>query len=209
VNCALVLAAGSSTRMGTQKVLLPWGSTTVIGHIVDVLGRCALDDIVVVVGHEGARVVEALSGRPVRIVENPRHADGMLSSIRCGLRALPESCEAVLVALGDQPGVREEVVQSVLEAFAGTGKGIIVPVHRGRRGHPLLFAYRYAVEVLSRHDDVGLRGLLADHPGDVLELPASSASVNSDMDTPEDYLRELTSQDDAGNEVRGPPNHRY
>jgi molybdenum cofactor cytidylyltransferase len=187
--------------MGTQKVLLPWGSTTVIAHIVDVLGRCALDEIVVVVGHGGEQVAKALSGRAVRIVENPRHAEGMLSSVRCGLRALSESCETVLVALGDQPAVSEEAVQAVLEAFAGTGKGIIVPIHGGRRGHPLLFAHRYAGEVLSRHDDVGLRGLLADHPDDVLELPVSSPSVISDMDTPEDYRRELASQqEDAGSE---------
>jgi molybdenum cofactor cytidylyltransferase len=122
----------------------------------------------------------------------------MLSSVRCGLRALPESCEAVLVALGDQPGIREDVVRAVLQAFAASGKGIVVPVHEGRRGHPLLFASRYVAEVLSKHDDVGLRGLLAEHPGDVFELPSPSPCVLSDMDTPEDYRRAVASQEDAG-----------
>jgi molybdenum cofactor cytidylyltransferase len=188
MNYAIVVAAGASRRMGAQKVLLPLGQTTVIGHIVDVLERCGLDGISVVVGHGGERVRGALAGRHVALVTNPTPEAGMLSSVRCGVRALPAGWEAVLVALGDQPSIREDVVRSLTQAF-DRGGGIVVPVHRGKRGHPLLVAARYAGDVLTRYDETGLRGLLIDHAADVREVEARTSSILEDMDTPEDYDR--------------------
>jgi len=190
MKCAIILAAGKSDRMGAQKVLLPLRGTTVLGHIVDRIARSAVERIFVVVGHEGERVAEALRGAPASIVKNPDHEAGMLSSVRCGLRALPEECEAVLVALGDQPRITTEVVDAMARAFSSGGKGIVVPVYRGERGHPILFAARYRNEILERHDDVGLRGLLAAHPDDILDLEVADAAVLSDMDDPDAYRRE-------------------
>ena len=189
---AIVTAAGQSRRMGVQKHLLPFGTTTVIGHIVDQLFQGGIGDICVVVGHQANRIVEALSGRPARIVHNPDYRQTeMLASVRCGLRALPQTCEAILVALGDQPAINAELVRAMTESFSTVGLGIVVPVHGGKRGHPLLFARRYCSEILSGYDEVGLRGLLAAHPKDVFELCVPTSLVLSDMDFPEDYRREL------------------
>jgi len=187
---AVVLAAGLSTRMGTQKMLLPFGGATVIGRVADQLLASALAEVVVVVGHEGGRVAAALAGRPVSVVANERYADGMLSSVRCGMRALGP-CEAVLVALGDQPSITTALVDELIAAYPGCGRGVLVPLHAGRRGHPILLADRYRDEVLTRFDDVGLRGLMLAHPDDVAELPVADDAVLSDMDYPEDYRREL------------------
>ena len=194
--CAVVLAAGESRRMGAQKLLLPFGSTTVIGHIVDQLLDSAIDQIIVVVGHEPDRITEELSDRPVEIVTNPDYKTGMLSSVRCGLRVVPQQAEAVVVALGDQPAITSALVDEMVEEFRTTDKSILVPVHAGRRGHPLLFARHYRDEILNSFDDVGLRGLLHAHPDDVFELNASTPAVLSDMDHPEDYQRELDSLDE-------------
>jgi molybdenum cofactor cytidylyltransferase len=191
--CAIVLAAGESRRMGAQKLLLPFGSTTVIGHIVDQLLGSAVDQVIVVVGHEVDPIIQELADRPVEIVTNPDYKTGMLSSVRCGLRVLPQQAEAVLVALGDQPAIASGLVDETVRAFTSTDKGILVPVYAGRRGHPLLFASHYRDEILTSFDDVGLRGLLQAHPDDVFELNASTPAVLSDMDCPEDYLRELDS----------------
>ncbi len=193
--CAIVLAAGLSRRMGAQKVLLPFGGKTVIAHIVDQLLASAVDEVYVVTGHQGERVGGALSGRPVSIVNNPDYESGMLSSVRCGLRALPRQCRAVLVVLGDQPSVTSQLVDLMLQSLNTTEKRILVPFHDGRRGHPILFSELYREEILTHYDDVGLRGLLHAHPDEVFELTVSTPCVLSDMDYPEDYQRELATGD--------------
>jgi molybdenum cofactor cytidylyltransferase len=187
---AIVPAAGLSRRMGTQKLLLPFGNTTIIGHVVDELLRSRVGKVYVVVGHQAERIEAVLSGRSVSIVANPDYAQGMLSSVRCGLRALPPSCEAILVALGDQPAVTAELVDAMLQAFRTGRHRIIVPAHAGRRGHPLLFSADYRQEILTQHDDLGLRGLLRAHGDDIFELPVSTPTVLSDVDCPEDYKRQ-------------------
>jgi len=189
--CAVVLGAGLSSRMGAQKLLLPFGGKTVIAHIVDQLLASAVDQVIMVVGHQGRKVSDELSGRKVTIIENPDYESGMLSSVRCGLSHLPANCSAILVVLGDQPSITPQLVDKMLQAFAATEKRILVPLNNGRRGHPLLFSAFYRDQVLASFDDVGLRGLLHAHPEDVFELSVASSSVLSDMDCPEDYRREL------------------
>ena len=204
--CAIVLAAGESRRMGSHKLLLPFGSTTVIAHIVDQLLRSAVDRVFVVVGHEGGLVAGELSGRPVTVVPNPDYKAGMLSSVRCGLQAIPQACEAVVVALGDQPAITSELVDQVMQSSSSTDKAILVPLYRGKRGHPILFSTRYRDEILTRFDNVGLRGLLHAHPDDILEISVSTPAALSDMDHPGDYRRELASLEENNGKSNTLPN---
>jgi molybdenum cofactor cytidylyltransferase len=189
--CAIVLAAGSSRRMGVQKLLLPFGGKTVVTHIVDQLLESSVDEVHVVLGSHAERISRELSGRPVSIVINDSYKSGMLSSVRCGLHRLPLQCRTVLVALGDQPSITSDLVNRMLQSFATCERSILVPLYKGRRGHPILFSITHRDDVLTHYEDVGLRGLLHAHPDDVHELSVSTSSVLSDMDYPEDYRREL------------------
>ncbi len=186
--------------MGTQKLLLPLGSSTVIGMVVDqFLGaRGAEIEIVnvVVSNHAGSgeAIAKALAGCSITIVENPDPQAEMLSSARCGLKALSADCEAAIVALGDQPAVRSELIDQLVAAFQASGKGIVVPVHGGKRGHPLLIAARYFTEVQESYDSIGLRGLIKAHPTDIFEIQCDNSAVLDDVDVPADYLRELNRQ---------------
>ena len=191
--CALVLAAGRSERMGTQKLLLPLGGQPVIARIVDELQQSPLQETVVVVGRDAEKIQQALKGRAATFVTNPDFTGDMLSSVRCGLRAIPAGCVAVLVVLGDQPNLTSELVRKLISAYNESGREIIVPAHNGHRGHPLLFATRFRDELLSRHGEVGLHGLLDAHHEEVFRLEISDAAVLEDMDTPEDYQRHLSS----------------
>ena len=188
--CAIVLAAGQSKRMGAQKLLLPWGGTTIISHIVDQLLQTALDRIVLVTGYDEALVSTELSGQSVILVHNPHYRSGMLSSVRCGIKALPSDCHAALVTLGDQPMISSPLIDQMITAFDPQDKQILVPLYQGQRGHPLLFSRCYFSEVLTQFDNVGLRGLLQVHAQDILELKVSTPSVLGDIDHPEDYERE-------------------
>ncbi|MCR4414804.1 MAG: nucleotidyltransferase family protein [Thermoguttaceae bacterium] len=193
---AIVLAAGQSRRMGTQKLLLPLGGQPVIVRVVDEVLRSSVRPVLVVVGDEGQKIVAALSGRRVTPIENADPHGDMLGSVRCGLAALPEACEAALVVLGDQPGVAADVIERLCEAFRAQARGIVVPACRGRRGHPLLVASRYRQEVLTHYEGIGLRGLLAAHPDDVFEVEVDSPKAFDDLDTPEDYQRILRAEGD-------------
>ena len=197
---AIVLAAGRSTRMGddVQKLLLPFGGETVVGRVVGELQRSPIDRIHVVVGGaDEDRVREALADLSPDFVTNPDNTAEMLSSVRCGLKALPAGCEAVVLALGDQPTISSDLIVEMIDAFRGSERDIVVPVHDGRRGHPLLFSSRFREETLQSYDDVGLRGLLHAHPQQVHELQTADSSVLTDIDYPADYRRELERLDKA------------
>ena len=189
--CAIVLAAGRSRRMGVQKLLLPFGSKTVIAHIVDQLTASSVDEVHVVVGCQGKRVSRVLSGRPVSIVNNSNYKSGMLSSVHCGLGAMAQQCKAVVVVLGDQPSITTKLINQMLQTFASTEKQILMPLYQGKRGHPLMFSAAYREEILTHYDNVGLRGLLYAHKDDIFELSVTASGILSDMDYPEDYQREL------------------
>jgi molybdenum cofactor cytidylyltransferase len=189
--CAIVLAAGESRRMGVQKLLLPFGSKTVITHIVDQLTASSVDEVHVVVGCHGERVSRELSDRPVSIVNNSNYKSGMLSSVRCGINAITQKYKAVLVALGDQPSVTTKLIDRMLQTFVSTEKQILVPLYQGKRGHPIMFSSVYHDEIMTHYDNIGLRGLLYAHKDDIFELFVATSGVLSDMDYPEDYQREL------------------
>lgn len=188
---AIVLAAGASTRMGEQKLLLPFWGTTVIAHIVRELHAAQVDAVHVVVGFEPHRVREALAGSRVNIVENPDYTRGMLSSVRAGLASAPAHWTAALIALGDQPLIRARHVAALLDAHREVPDMLLVPGCEGRRGHPLLLPRRYWAEVAVQHGDTGLRGLLHAHADDTRILDLGADEVLSDMDTPEDYAQTL------------------
>ena len=189
--CALVLAAGQSRRMGTQKLLLPYGGQPVIVHVVDELLRSPVDRVFVVIGEPGRQIREAMAGRRVHFVTNPDAESEMLSSVRCGLTAVPADCAAALVALGDQPSIAAHVVERLVQAFRTAGRGIVVPTYQDRRGHPLLLAMHYRDEILTGYADVGLRGVLEAHPEDVLGVEVATPGILEDIDVPEDYRRML------------------
>ena len=187
--CAIVLAAGRSRRMGVQKLLLPIHGEPLIARVVDEVLGSPVDRVFVVVGADATGITAALAGRRVSIVCNPAVEGEMLSSVRCGLQALPPDCDAVLVVLGDQPGISRSVMAQLADAFLTGPHVIVVPVYHGQRGHPLLFAMRYRDEILRAYDSVGLRGLLQAHPDEVCEVPVGLPGVLEDLDLPEDYRR--------------------
>jgi molybdenum cofactor cytidylyltransferase len=186
---AMVLAAGQSRRMGTQKLLLPLQGKPMIAIVVDELLRSPVDEVFVVVGKDGDAVRQALAGRNVRFVTNTQPEEEMLQSVRCGLAAMPPETVAAIVALGDQPGISSDVVAELVCSYHASEHGIVVPICGGKRGHPLLFSVRYREEVLTCHDGRGLRGLLDAHPDDVLEVEVGKPGVLEDIDWPEEYER--------------------
>ncbi len=202
---AVVLAAGESRRMGTQKLLLPFGDTTVVGAVVRTAADSCAEGVLVVLGADRERVrAELEPGREpdrgagpagtaaIAFTVNEDYPSGMLSSIQAGFRALPPDAEAAVVMLGDQPFLPSRVVDAVIAAYRESGKGIVIPAFRGRRGHPVLVDIKYRDEVLALDPADGLRQLMRAHSGDIQEVDVDDAGILRDLDTPEDYQDGVT-----------------
>ena len=188
---AVILAAGESRRMGTQKLLLPFGETTVVGAVVGTALASRVDRVLAVLGADREAVLGELGPYDVVTAVNEDFAKGMLSSVQAGFAVLPPDAEAAVVMLGDQPFLPARVVDAVVEAFRRSGKGIVVPAFQGRRGHPVLIGLKYRAEVLALNPTDGLRRLMRAHPEDIFEAEVEDANILRDMDVPEDYANEL------------------
>ena len=184
---ALILAAGRSRRMGTPKLLLPYEGTSIVQNVVRKVRAAGVPSVLVVLGAERDSIKDILKDDSVKFVRNPDFRRGMLSSVQSGLRALPRAATWAMVLLGDQPALSEPVIRAMLQARERTAKGILVPVCKGKRGHPLLFDLKYKKEALALDPAIGLRQLLRDHPDDILEVEVEDEAVLKDIDTPEDY----------------------
>jgi molybdenum cofactor cytidylyltransferase len=184
---AVILAAGESRRMGTQKLLLPYGKTTVVEAIVRTALDSSVDGTVVVLGADKEKVRKTLKSYPVSFAVNRDFRRGMLSSIQVGFESLPGEAGAAVLMLGDQPAVPFDVVDGLVSKYRENGRGIIIPVYRARRGHPILIETGYRREILGLDPGVGLRQLIQAHAQDIIEVEVSSPAVLKDMDNPEDY----------------------
>lgn len=189
--CALVLAAGESRRMGAPKLLLPFGDKTIIEHIMDNILDSKADKILVVLGSHREEIRSKIASRPVLTVVNTRYQEGMLSSIQAGFEALPRGTTAALVCLGDQPLIPSSVIDSLVKVYIHTKKGIVLPVYKKSRGHPILIDMKYSHDVKNLSPTVGLRALVHNHPQDVHEVEVDTPHILKDIDNPEDYKSEL------------------
>jgi molybdenum cofactor cytidylyltransferase len=193
---AVVLAAGLSRRMGCPKLVLPWGETTVIGRVVDVLLAASVSPLVVVTGGAHTQVEQALQGKPVRLTFNPRYTeDQMTLSLQTGLAQLPDVVRATLVVLGDQPQIEVQVARAVIMEYENSGAGLDIPSYQMRRGHPWLVERKLWPALMALHSPDTLRDFLSAHVDQIRYLAVESASVLQDLDTPEDYERHAPPHD--------------
>ncbi len=187
---AVILAAGLSRRMGTPKMVLPWGKTTVIGQVVYVLAEAGIGEIVVVTGGAHQQVEAVLHGLPARTVFNPRYSeDPMAYSLQAGLASLV-AADAALVALGDQPQIESHIVRSLVQVYRERRSVLVVPSYQMRRGHPWLIDRSLWPEILALRPPRVLRDVLSEHGDQIEYLNVSSDSILRDLDTPEDYFRQ-------------------
>lgn len=187
---AIILAAGQSRRMGQPKMLLPWGETTVIEHVITTFRNAGIEDILVVTGGAREQVEEAIRKYSVRAIHNNNYASGeMLSSLQHGLAALPDQVEATLIGLGDQPQVQEGTVRQICQAYQKDKLQLVVPSFQMRRGHPWLVIRPLWNEILAMQPPQSPRDFLNNHAREIYYVNVDTPSILADLDTPEDYRR--------------------
>jgi molybdenum cofactor cytidylyltransferase len=170
---------------GENKLLAEVDGKPIVARVVDALLDASIDPVLVVVGHEADRVRACLGDRRVRFVENAAYAEGLGTSIRAGFRALEEPVDAAMVALGDMPRVRAEHVKTLVEAFDPRAvRTICVPVHAGRRGHPVLWSSCHFAALRELGGDVGARALLERHGEATTLVTVGDDGIHFDVDDP-------------------------
>lgn len=190
--CAIILAAGASTRMKTQKMLLPFYGKTIVETVVDKALKVA-ENVVVVLGSHKDEIAEKLAGRNISIVVNENYLLGMLSSVICGFQNLHKNVNAVLIFLGDQPQVPYQAAKMVIEEWKKSEKGIVIPTFSGKRGHPVLIETRFSNDIENLDIEKGLRQLMEIRKSDILEVDCPFPEILRDIDTPEEYEKESKS----------------
>jgi len=191
VISSIILAAGESRRMGQPKLLLPYGETTIIEAVIREAIQSEVNHTVIVLGSENENISKQISNYPLIITENREFHLGMLSSIQCGLRAVPDNTDAVLLLLGDQPMIPASVINDVIKAYKQTDKGIVIAAHNGKRGHPILFDMKYKQKVEQLDSDQSLHDFTRKHPDDIHETEVETPVILRDIDTINDYNKEL------------------
>jgi molybdenum cofactor cytidylyltransferase len=183
---AVVLAAGRSTRMGTNKLICEIAGKPLVRIVAEQALASAARPVIVVTGHEREKVEAALAGLPVSFAHNPHYADGLGGSLKTGIAAIPAEVDAAVVCLGDMPQVDAALIDGLIAAFdPDRGALVIVPSSDGRRGNPVLWSRRFFPDLMAVEGDIGARNLIARYAEAVTEVPVTGTAALVDVDTPE------------------------
>lgn len=202
----MLLAAGESRRMGSiNKLTLPVGGKALLRRTAEMLNRCDLVELVVVVGHEQQIALELLRGLQLRSVYNEEFRNGQMTSVYCGLAALEKPCDGVMICLCDQVLLDAEDIRRICRGFESCPTSIMVPVYKGARGNPVVLDYAHRDAILADKKNLGCRRLIEKNPERVTTLEMPNDHVLVDLDTPAAYaaVRQRLHENDTAHQPFG------
>jgi molybdenum cofactor cytidylyltransferase len=174
--------------MGRPKALLPFMGRCFLTQVSTEASQSSLSDVKIVLGHHAEEILEALPELGPRVLINPDHESGQLSSLQCGLKHMSSAgLDGVMVFLIDHPIIHRSLVNQLIEAFGKNDSLIVIPSFQRRRGHPMIFGAELFNELLAAPPDQGAVSVVRKHPHDILHLDVDEPGVLVDIDTPEAY----------------------
>jgi molybdenum cofactor cytidylyltransferase len=190
-TAAIVLAAGRSSRMGgPNKLLEPLRGRSLLVHALTHVSLSRARPVIVVTGHRAEEIERAIAGFGCPIVHNPAYADGLSTSLKAGIAAVPSTCEAALIVLGDMPGIGPDIMDRLIsDASRDADCVAAVPCFGDAWGNPVLLKRVLFPEIARLAGDQGARKLLQSRASEVLEVPVDAPGVLQDIDTPEALAR--------------------
>lgn len=184
---AVVLAAGTSSRMGEAKQLLRLGENTLLGQVLENVCSSRAKDIVLVLGHEAEKIKERIPTGNLTVVINKSYQQGMGTSLRTGLSALLSGVDAALIVLADQPFIRPGTLDLLMDHYMRSGAQIVIPTYKGFRGNPVLLDRSVFSEVMALTGDIGCRAIFGNHLEGIVKFPVEDIGILLDMDSKEDF----------------------
>lgn len=192
--CAILLAAGLSSRMGRLKQLLPFRHKTFIDNAIENLLASNVDQIILVLGHSAKEITLHLRQQPyinhskLKVVLNENYLLGMTSSIKTGLSASASEVKAYLIALVDQPHIPVEVINFLIESYKQNNFLIVKPTYQEKSGHPIIIDTSLREQILELSDEVGLNQITRAYSKETLLIEVENKEILEDFDTWEEYL---------------------
>ena len=190
---AVILSAGESSRMGRPKALLPIDGQKFIERIIGVIEQSRAGRMIVVLGHNADELRRQIEHLPVDVVVNPDYKSGQLSSLQAAIRHIKndDRCDGMLVHLVDHPFIDVALVDAMIQRFYETKELIVVPRHKGKRGHPVIFSRDLFEELLNAPIDQGAKAVVNAHRKETLEIEWQDEGITLDIDTPELYRQHV------------------
>ncbi len=183
----IILAAGSASRMGKTKQLLPLGKNTLLGQVIQNAGKSALHEIIVVLGHCAEKIEQAIDLSGTKVVRNAAYSKGQSTSLIKGLENVSPICDAAIFLLGDQPLVTAAIINRLIHAFETSTAPIIIPYCNGKRGNPVIIARPLFHRLKSLSADTGARALFDEFKKSILKVSIPDKAILVDVDTIDDY----------------------
>ncbi|HWB55062.1 MAG TPA: nucleotidyltransferase family protein [Tepidisphaeraceae bacterium] len=184
---AVVLAAGRSARMGRCKALLNIGGKPMIRHILDSLAQADIDQRMVITGHDADLVRSAIGD--AKVAHNPGYANGMISSVKVGVAAMRDNCDAMFIVLGDHPLIQVDTFRQLIERWTAHSDEIIQPRYDGKPGHPVIIPVAYADSILALPPNATLKTWIQTKADRIQFVDVDDPGIRMDVDTAEDYQR--------------------
>jgi molybdenum cofactor cytidylyltransferase len=208
-TAAIILAAGSSSRMGAgrHKLLLPLAGRPVLVHVVDAVVASQASPIIIVLGHQAKQVHSHLApyadNSNIIIAENPDYLQGMSTSLHLGLRTLMANeqttsnskVDGAIIILGDQPLITSQLIDMLIATRRTSGKRIVAPLYHAKRGNPVLFDADLFAELLTTSGDEGGRSVIERHRQELATIEMDDPMANYDVDTWEAYQQLLQARE--------------
>ena len=171
---------------GPNKLVAEIGGKPLVRIAAEQAVASRAKPVIVVTGHQRERVEAALAGLSVRLVHNSDFADGLATSVKVGIAAVPAAADGAVICLGDMPQVDAELINRLIAAFAPEqGALAVIPTLNGKRGNPVLWSRRFFPDLMAIEGDVGARQLIGRYGEAVIEVPVSGEAALTDIDTQE------------------------
>ncbi|WP_300456806.1 nucleotidyltransferase family protein [Desulfobacula sp.] len=190
----IILAAGSGSRMGRTKQLLPFGKTTLLGQVIQHAKASRLHDIIVVLGHDADKICQTLDLSGTRVIRNTAYAKGQSTSLIKGLEIVSPVCDAAMFLLGDQPLVTATIINRLVDAFETSVAPIVIPYCNGIRGNPVIIARPLFSHLASLSADTGARVLFEAFKTSIRKVLFQDDAILVDVDTMADYERLISNR---------------
>jgi molybdenum cofactor cytidylyltransferase len=193
---AIVLAAGSSQRMGAKnKLHLPIDGVPLLRRSLKILLASNIDEVVVVLGHDHESTGALIDDLPLQLVYNETHSSGQMTSVHCGLASLQDSYDGVIIALGDQPALTVADINYLIDAYHNRSSGeVVVPTFTGERGNPIIISEQCRADILAGTRNLGCRKFIENNPELVCRVEMPNPDVVIELDTPQEYEAYCESQ---------------